>query len=480
MITRLALLLALMTSACGGARPEALVTSESFDFGTLRRYGPGSTVLVTVQNLGSEPLEVASIDVPDGVTASPSAFTVEGAPGAVTVELTLDTAEAREVDGGLVLHTNDALTPDHEGPLTGEVTPYIRTALEEHPELDAYLEGEMASEQLVGVGAAVIRNQDIVYLRGFGFEDQEAARQVDPNATLFRWASVAKGVTALASMIAVEAGDLDLDEPVETYLSEYTPPSTYLAGCSDESCLTTLAPTDRRVTMRRLLSHTAGMQHYSNGLVDPVPPASITDDPAQNQGFAWALTYWTDAPLISVPGTRYAYSTFGFNLAGAVLESAVASPFADYVHEHISEVLEMSSMRPDYAWVADRRRAVGYWRNSSGSIGRDADTDVSWKLPAGGYVSTVADLARYCGGLMGDVVVPAARRDEMWTVQAPAATYGLGFGVTEGQVSHTGAQQKTRTALLVRRDEGLCFVFMTNATWADPGELIGGMSEAWR
>ena len=472
-------LVALLLGGCAEAGPEGAVTTASLDFGTLRRYDPAPSVLVTVWNFGPLPLEVHGIDLPEGVSASDSSFTVDPEPGSFTLTLTLHTERARVVDEAVVLHTNDPVTPDHSGVLRGEVTPYIRTVLEEHPELDTYLDEMMASEELVGLGVAVVRGQDIVYLRGLGHEDREANREVDPAATLFRWASVAKGVTALASMIAVDAGDLDLDEDVTAYFPEYRVPAQYLDGCEDETCVTALDAADRRVSMRQLLSHTAGMQHYTNGVADPVPDSSVTDDPASNEGFAWALALWTDAPLVAVPGTRYSYSTFGFNLAGVVLERAVGAPFAEYVDLHVAEVLEMDTMRPDYAWVHDRRRAVGYWRNTSGSVGREGDNDVSWKLPAGGYISTVADLARYCGGLMGEVVLPPALRDEMWTTQPPAGSYGLGFGVSDTRISHTGAQQKTRTAIRVRHDESLCFVLMTNSTWADPGAITRGMDDAW-
>ena len=76
------------------------------------------------------------------------------------------------------------------------------------------------------------------------------------------------------------------------------------------------------------------------------------------------------------------------------------------------------------------------------------------------------------GGALWARQFGTAEDDQLWAAQPPATSYGLGFGVggSEGArvISHTGAQEGTRTAILIYPDEGRCYVFMTNSSWADP------------
>jgi CubicO group peptidase (beta-lactamase class C family) len=337
----------------------------------------------------------------------------------------------------------------------------------------------LAREGIVGLGVGIIRSQDIVYLKGFGLEDREEVIDVDPEETLFRWASVSKGITGLASVIALHTGALSLDADIRDLDDDFRPPTHYLPSrCDEMSCAVALAPSEQVLSPRRLLSHTAGIQHYTNGLANPVPPNELTSDPAHNSGFAWALEYWVSSPLIAKPGVAFSYSTFGSNLAGAALEAAVGVSFADYVDEHIAQVIGMRTLRPDYHWEQSPRRAAGYYRDGR-ITRRDSDTDVSWKLPGGGFRSSVGDLARYCGALMGSVVLPEDLRDgELWAPVPPATHYALGFGVSDDIVEHGGAQEKTRTYLRIRRNENVCLVLMTNSTWVDPEALAIEIDQA--
>jgi len=73
---------------------------------------------------------------------------------------------------------------------------------------------------------------------------------------------------------------------------------------------------------------------------------------------------------------------------------------------------------------------------------------------------------------MDDVLIPDDLREgELWAPVPPASGYALGFGVSDTFVEHGGAQEKTRTYLRMRRNEGLCVVLMTNSTYVDPEAL---------
>lgn len=361
--------------------------------------------------------------------------------------------------------------------------PAITLALEDHPAVDAAVQAVIDEDSLTGVVVGIARGQEIIYLRGFGYEDVEAQTPVDPSATLFRWASLSKSVAGVIAVQGLDPGAVSLDADVEETVPGYTVPDRYLPdGCQAAACVETLPETQRAITLKQLLTHTGAIQHYGDGLAYPVPPASETDDAATNTGIAWAIDYFKDAPLVGTPGGQYSYSTFGFNLAGVVLENQLGVSFGAAVDAGISQPLGMNTMSPDFQWVDLPRRAVGYVHDGN-SIERDGDNDVSWKLPGGGFVSSGEDLTRYCAGLLGEDLIDTNTRDTvLWATGTPNANYGLGFGVGssggERRISHTGAQQKTRTAMRILPDSNLCFTVMTNATWADPGGLVKAVADA--
>ncbi len=482
------LLFALFAVACDPASGtlSLLVDGEPLDgpiaLGAVRAHHEAPLRVVTLRNDGEGPLAVSAVSVPDGAVLGGDAPPLTLAPGAsAALTLTLAAHTDQVLDADLVLVSDDRSAPERAVPLTGRVDPWVQRALEPHPDVEAALDAEIARQGLVGLGVGVARGDTVVFLRGFGWADQEAEVPVDPDATLFRWASLSKGLTGVVAVQADAVGALSLDDDVAVLLDDYEVPATYLDGCDSSGCETPIPQEGRRVTLRDLLRHVGGAQHYDNGLALPVPPPVLTDTPETNTGIRWALDYWVDAPLVAVPGTRYAYSTFGYNLAGAAIEAALGRPFDEIVIDGVAVPLSMHSLAADRKWVDLPNRAVGYIQ-SGGRVRADGDTDVSWKAPGGGFLSTPADLTAFCAGLQGEVLMPRATRDAvLWAASEPAPRYALGFGVNASGtlVSHTGSQQKVKTAIAWLPEQDLCFTVMTNSTWADPWAVLTVLRQAW-
>ncbi len=316
------------------------------------------------------------------------------------------------------------------------------------------LKAEMKAQNLVGLAAGIVQNGEITTLCT-GFEDREAEIPVTP-ATLFRWASISKPVTSIAAMQLVEKDKLDLDADVRLHVPEFP-----------------IKPWP--VTSRQLMQHRGGIVHYRNGKVVPTSGVQYNSE----HPFAdtiLALDKFKDSPLIAEPGTRHAYSTHGYMLLGAVVQRAGGAPFHEQVEKRIARPLGMSTLRPDYEWEAMEHRAVGYLKQGE-EIRRSPDGDVSWKLPGGGYLSTIGDLARFAQGIAEGKLLTEASWKAMWTPQvAPEKEsgtigYGLGFGISqrggELRVSHSGSQRKTRTLMQVRPGSEMAVVLMTNSEWAE-------------
>lgn len=329
------------------------------------------------------------------------------------------------------------------------------------------VEREMQAQGLVGVSVAMARGGEVVFTGNWGFEDRE--QQVPAaDATMYRWASVSKPMTAVVAMRLAKAGKLDLDADVREYVPEF-PAKPF------------------EITSRQLLAHQGGIVHYSNGPVIRTERAYEQANPFED--VVLALDMFKESPLVCEPGEKYSYTTHGYLLLGAVVQRAGNQKFADQVLERIARPAGMTTLRPDYQWEAIPRRAVGYKKAKDGAVERSTDTDVSWKLAGGGWISTCGDMARFGAAMLGEKLVDGATREQMWTDQ-PDRTgkptgYGLGFGVTvrrgEPVVAHSGSQEKTATMLQIRpRDDGgngTVVAIMCNTEGAKLAVLAWGLSE---
>jgi len=323
--------------------------------------------------------------------------------------------------------------------------------------IDAVVENQMKQQDLVGVSIGVISNGEIAYLQAYGFEDRE---QQIPAATgtMFRWASISKPLTAVAAMQLVEAKKLSLDDDVRKFVSEFP----------DKG---------HKVTVRDLMCHQSGIVHYSNGRVIRTRVDYDVENPFED--VVLALDKFRESPLVHPPQERYSYSTHAYILLSAVVQRAGEQKFADQVAERISKPLEMATLQPDYQWIDIPHRSVGYRKRGSGPPKVSTNSDVSWKLGGGGFISSVEDMAKFAKGLIGGELLNKESYQTMWTAQNLAngdpTNVGLGFFVEtqNGQlkISHNGAQEKTRTRMVIYPESKSAVVVMTNTEHGEPGRI---------
>jgi serine beta-lactamase-like protein LACTB, mitochondrial len=321
---------------------------------------------------------------------------------------------------------------------------------------DKIIDQEFNSQKLVGVAVALIKNKKIVYVLNRGYENREKKISVSAK-TRFRWASISKPVTAVAALQLWEQGKLDLDADIRKYVPEF--PKKHGV-----------------ITTRQLLCHQGGIVHYSNGAVIRTRKQYGELHPFKN--VIYALDRFKASPLVAKPGERHSYTTHGYILLSAVVQRAGKQDFATQSKLRIFEPLKMKTMRPDYQWEKIPHRAYGY-RKTLGTITRSTNTDVSWKLGGGGFLSNIEDLALFAAGLMDGQVLGAKARKLAWVRQQTATgrktSYGLGFSVSgknkELRVGHTGAQEKTRTFMSFYPEKGIGIVVMTNSEYGKPRKL---------
>ena len=312
--------------------------------------------------------------------------------------------------------------------------------------IEAAIMALMSSKHIPGLSIAVVSDNQLRWQSGYGIADLENSVPARA-ATVYRTASVAKPITAVAVMQLVERGKIDLDAPIQKYVPTF--------------------PTKPwPITTRQLLGHLSGVRNYSaNDGLSTHFYSSLTE----------ALSIFKDDPLDFEPGTKYSYTTYGYVLLGTVIEGASGMSYVDYMRENVFKPAKMSHTQVDNVYDIIPNRARGYHPRVYGKFDgnlRNADlSDTSNKIPAGGLVSTVEDLANFAIAVQNGVLIKKETFEQMSTPQktrdGKETRYGLGWyldgiGDRKGLVWHGGVQAGVTNELYILPKERFALVIMTN------------------
>jgi CubicO group peptidase (beta-lactamase class C family) len=299
------------------------------------------------------------------------------------------------------------------------------------------------------MSATVVRDGVTLWSGGSGLSDVAAGTPATP-ATRFRVGSVAKLFTAAALLRLVERGALGLDRPIGQYVT---------------SIPAHVAP----VTLRQLAGHTAGIRHY-RGAEFFVR--------AEYASMRAATDIFIADSLLFPPGSRYAYSSYGYNLIGAVMEAVTSEAFPVTMRRLVLDPLGMSGTTPDSAGrsIADRSQL---YQVSSGTAAPAPFDNLSSRWPSGGYLSTTRDMARFAAALVRGELLRPASFDVMVTPQSTTAgapsQVGIGWRIGRDSAGrrylhHGGSSNGGSAFLLAYPEERLVIAVAANAfgTWGLP------------
>ncbi|WP_379872406.1 serine hydrolase domain-containing protein [Marinactinospora rubrisoli] len=244
--------------------------------------------------------------------------------------------------------------------------------------LDGFLPAALEDAGIPGAAVSVVHDGEVLTARGYGYADNGSEggepRPVDPEETLFRPGSVSKLFTATAVMQLVESGDLDLDTDVSEYL-DFEIPRNF----------------EGDITLRHLLTHTAGFEEQIRGLIG-------LEGESVDLGEALA----TDPPVqVYAPGTVPAYSNYGNGLAGYIVERVSGEPFEEYVQQNILDRIGMTSSTFQQPLPEDiRDRMAGGYPTDSGPA---APFEIIGAPPAGALTASATDMARFMLAQLGEL-----------------------------------------------------------------------------
>jgi CubicO group peptidase (beta-lactamase class C family) len=322
----------------------------------------------------------------------------------------------------------------------------------------------MATSTTPGLAVALVHQGQVVWAAGYGLADRTTGQPVTAS-TRFQAASLAKPVTAWGVLRLVERGRIGLDEPIVGHLRRWRPPPSPLDADG--------------LTVRRLLSHTAGLSvHGYVGQRADRPLPSIVASLSGKTGDSFPIE------LLEAPGRRWLYSGGGYSLLQLLVEELTSRPFADYMQAEVLGPLGMTASSFRWSRAAETARL------------HDAD---GGPLPnfcfveqaAAGLVTTAPDLARFLAAALAGprgeppgrgVLSPAGVRLALTAAPATEGRWGLGYGLgllPDGDrlAYHEGANRGWRAglALLPNRQAGI--VVLANG---DAGSrLIDAVVQQW-
>lgn len=352
-------------------------------------------------------------------------------------------------------------------------------SLSDHPRvkqaltlLETWLDAQRDYEQIPGISAGVVYDQQLLWSKGFGYADI-GRKTPATSTTIYSICSISKLFTSAGVMQLRDTGKLRLDDPVGRHLPWFAIKRSAQHG--------------PEITIEGLLTHSAGLPRESDFPYWTGPDFTF---PTREQVIGRISNQETLYPAESY----FQYSNLGITLAGEVITAASGQAYDEYIRRHILDPLGLRSTTPE---MPEKERggklATGY-----SAVRREGPRipvpffTARGIAPAAGYASNVEDLARFASWQFrvldrkaGEEVLKSNTLREMqrihWVDPNFETMWGLGFSVwrNDGKtfVGHGGSCPGYRTHLLLKPDEKLAAIFLANAQGVNASDFAQRMYE---
>jgi serine beta-lactamase-like protein LACTB, mitochondrial len=321
----------------------------------------------------------------------------------------------------------------------------VPTAASRYAQAQAVAHGignELLSRGIPGLAFAVAVEGHSVYSEGFGYADLEQRVPAWPE-TKFRIGSISKPLTAVALVQLVEKGKIDLDAAIQSYVPSFP-------------------KKEGRITARLLAGHLAGIRHYQGDefLIS-----------RHYNSVVESLQVFANDPLIAPPGTKYSYSSYGFNLLSAAIENASGESFLDYMQQHLFVPLGLIHTTADQNRAIIDQRSRFYAKDKDSAVENAPYVDNSYKWAGGGFLSTAEDLVRFGSALLRPGFLQPGSLKLLFTSQKTAAGeetgYGMGWSIRKNSrgeriYAHSGGSVGGSCQLILYPDTGVVVAMVTN------------------
>lgn len=236
--------------------------------------------------------------------------------------------------------------------------------------MDGVMEGHLEAYHIAGAVVAVVKDGQVIFSKGYGYADVDERTPVDPSTTMFRIGSVSKLFVWTSVMQLVQAGKIDLDADVNTYLRDLQIPERF----------------NRPITMKDLMTHEPGFEDQVIGL--------FSHDPDSIQPLSTILRREMPA-RVRPPGQAPAYSNHGTALAMHVVEELTNTPWEGYVSDHILEPLGMTHTVLKQPVPAPQLNDLSSGYRYANQVFEKQEFELIPLGPVGGITTTALDMATF-------------------------------------------------------------------------------------
>lgn len=231
------------------------------------------------------------------------------------------------------------------------------------------------------------------------------------------------------------------------------------------------------ITVRQVAGHIAGVRHYRGDENESYRPYATV---------LAGLDIFDDDTLLFEPGTRYSYSSYGWNLLSAVVETASGQDFLTYMRRNVFEPLGMRNTTPDHADSLIPHRTRFYVHTRDDRVINAPAVDNSYKWAGGGFLSTPEDLLKFAFAHLKPGFLKPETVKLLWTSQrlrsGEETGYGMGWmmrtdAMGHHTVSHSGGSVGGTTLLLIHPESQVVLAIVANLSGAQFRDLPGRVAE---
>ncbi len=319
--------------------------------------------------------------------------------------------------------------------------------------VDDFIKTEMQRQKIPGVSLAVVKDGKPLIAKGYGFANLEHQVPVK-SETIFQSGSVGKQFTAMAVMMLVEEGKINLDEKIGKYLGEV--PETW-----------------KDITVRHLLSHTGGMTDYPQDF-------DFRRDYTEDE----VLKRAKEIPVAFKPGEKWQYSNLGYVTLGIIISKVTGKFYGEFMQERIFKPLGMTTARIINEADIVSNRAAGY------RLVQGQPKNQNWVSPTmnttadGSLYLTALDMIKWDGALSNGKLLKKSSFDEMWTPiklnDGKTHPYGFGWALRKVNghqvIEHGGAWQGFKAHIARFPESKLSVIVFANLIQANQGKLANGVA----
>lgn len=323
------------------------------------------------------------------------------------------------------------------------------SAQEIKTKIDEYMNAAARVNHFTG-SILVARDGKPVVSKGYGMGNIELNVPNTPQ-TVFRLGSVTKQFTGLAIVMLQERGKLNVNDSICKYFTD---------------CPATWQP----MTIKNLLTHTAGLANYTN-----FPDFSkIAGQPTT---VAEVIARFRDKPLEFAVGEKYAYSNSGYYLLGAIIEKVTGKSYADFLQENIFAPLGMKQTAYDDPLVIVKNRADGYGRKGDDFINA-ASFEITNAYAAGALHSSTEDLLLWDQALYTEKLASRKSLDEAFTPLKSGYGYGWNIGKKFDRpvIAHGGSIYGFATHIARYPADRVTVIVLSNNEAAPAGEIANNLA----